>query len=108
MKKSEKVYDILTPDRLAMVIWIFALALAGLCVVELCYGDDYGYRDNDRPNQYIQEAPRQQYNPMENRWETTKGKKELKYNPHNHDFSYQDPGATPTYNPFNHTWEYAK
>ena len=64
--------------------------------------DDSG--DTDRPGDTI----RQEYNPMENRWETIQGQKDLTYNPMEKEWSYQDRGANPTYNPMEGTWEYPK
>ena len=66
--------------------------------------DDYGYGDYDHPGEYS----KQRYNPMEHRWETTRGKKQLKYNGNENEWSYEDPGAQPEYNPMENRWEYQK
>lgn len=50
----------------------------------------------------------QKYNPMENRWETVpnREKTQLRYNPHENDWSYQSPQAQPEYNPHENRWDW--
>lgn len=83
------------------IAFVFALVLVS--GVAWAQGDDP--RWDTMP---MKERSRQQYNPMENRWETTKGKKTLQYNSIENEWSYQEPGAVPVYNSLENRWEYPK
>ena len=84
------------------------LVLAGLLVAapvmaEMKHSGWGGNDGNARKGQV-----RQQYNPFENRWETTRGEKRLQYDPFNNKWSYEGVGERPYYNPHEDKWEYAK
>ena len=48
----------------------------------------------------------QQYNPLEDRWETAPAGYQLQYNPLENEWSYESPGADLEYNPFDGRWEW--
>jgi len=48
----------------------------------------------------------QQYNPLENRWETVPDRYELQYNAFDNEWSYQAPSADLEYNAFENRWEW--
>ena len=48
----------------------------------------------------------QQYNPLEDRWETAPAGYQLQYNPLENEWSYESPRADLEYNPFEERWEW--
>ena len=48
----------------------------------------------------------QQYNPLENHWETAPAGYQLRYNPLENEWSYEPPEADLEYNPFEKRWEW--
>ena len=48
----------------------------------------------------------QQYNPLEDRWETAPAGYQLQYNPLENEWSYESPRADLEYNPFEDRWEW--
>ena len=48
----------------------------------------------------------QQYNPLEDSWETTPDRYRLQYNPLENEWSYEAPRADLEYNPFEDRWEW--
>ena len=66
------------------------------------------YDDSDEYGYGVEESPRLQYNPYENRHELIKGDKALKYNVYENEWSYEDPDAHPQYNPYDNKWEYPR
>ena len=48
----------------------------------------------------------QQYNPLEDRWETAPDRYQLQYNPLENEWSYEAPKADLEYNPFEERWEW--
>ena len=48
----------------------------------------------------------QQYNPLEDRWETAPNRYQLQYNPLEAEWSYEAPRAGLEYNPFEDSWDW--
>jgi hypothetical protein len=48
----------------------------------------------------------QQYNPLEERWETAPDRYQLQYNPLSDEWSYEAPRAGLEYNPFEDSWDW--
>jgi len=48
----------------------------------------------------------QQYNPLEDRWETAPDRYQLQYNPLEDEWSYEAPRAGLEYNPFEDSWDW--
>ena len=51
-------------------------------------------------------AAGQQYNPLEDRWETAPAGYQLQYNPLENEWSYEAPRADLEYSPFEERWEW--
>jgi hypothetical protein len=48
----------------------------------------------------------QQYNPLEDRWETAPDRYQLQYNPLENEWSYEAPSSDLEYNAFENRWEW--